>query len=521
MSSDNDFSRMLKELQEQQPHLFEPNASPPLTAQQLAGPSSGLGDLPLLYPDRAPGLSPQPLFGDDLSSDAQQSGAAGLSEADLCERYIATHQPLVYERGRFWRMRFPNRPWEPIPEDHIAAELLACLYLNQDEGPDPTRHRLASVLSLLKLRLGAVVAAGRFDNTTGLIPFPSCIWPMHGGHLNADPYHHESFVATTLPYDFDRSARCPAWLNFLAATVPDDASFLQEFAGYCLTTETRYETSLWVCGGPSSGKSTLLHGLQTLLGPFAAPLSLTHLQQHTLDPDPLVGKRLLFVDEAPPTLTDVPNLTAIIDGAPLFLSRTRGRQEAVRLHAKLVLSFNGLPEAGPAYDSLYRRAAVVFCPPRPPASPPDHDLKDRISEEGPGLFNWAWQGWHRLMYRGYFEPPATMLAGALRLRLAAASPRYFVDQCCLRDPDARTGAAELIAAYGAWCKQQDLPPLKARRLADHWRDLGFERHLIHGRYWWHGVQVVQRAVSEGIGEATLAHPPRIAPPPSQTEPSNA
>ena len=56
--------------------------------------------------------------------------------------------------------------------------------------------------------------------------------------------------------------------------MPKAASFLQEFAGYCLTTDTAHEIAVWLHGPPGSGESTFIEGLKGMLGPRAGLLGL-------------------------------------------------------------------------------------------------------------------------------------------------------------------------------------------------------------------------------------------------------
>lgn len=427
----------------------------------------------------APDRGPEP------AAPATPLSASQLSEADLVDEFLRGHQPTVFANGRFWRRPFPKRPWQPLDDDQIAFEVLGTLQCHQSRAVAPTRGRLQSILELLRLRLAAQVTPGEWDDSRGYLPFPRFALPLAGSPDDAVEYSDDAlpFVATTLPYDYDAAAECPHWLAFLHDTVPHALDFVQEFAGYCLTTHTHHELSLWVCGAPAGGKSTFLHGFQTLLGDFAGRLSLPDLARRRVDPSALAGKRLLLVDEAPPDFASIPALASIVDGTPFHLAHPHGLPFQVHTHAKLLLGFNGLPAVEPRYGSLYRRAAVLLFPPRPAGSD-DPRLKDRIGHEGPGLFLWAWRGWQRLVQRGRFQPPETMLAAANHLRLALTGPAAFVAQHCLVDPNARASATELARAYRAWCQAQDLPVLSAKALATHWADFGFERlHTRDGNIW--------------------------------------
>jgi P4 family phage/plasmid primase-like protien len=437
---------------------------------------------------------------------ARAAPASELTEADLVDAYQRDHQPTVFANGRFWRRPFPKRPWQPLPDDQVAFELLGVLQQNQAHAVSPSRARLQSVLELLRLRLAALVPPGEWDDARAYLPFPNLAIPLAGSPDAALEYDDDAlpFVATTFPYDYDAAAECPHWLAFLHATVPHALDFVQEFAGYCLTAHTHHQLSLWLCGAPAGGKSTFLHGFQTLLGDFAGLLSLPDLARRRLDPAALAGKRLLIVDETPPDFTGASALVPLIDGTPFHLVEPHGLPFQVQTHAKLMLGFSGLPSPDGRWSSLYRRAIPLLFPPRVPGSD-DVALRERIGQEGPGLFQWAWRGWRRLLQRGRFQPPATLLAAAERLRLATASPRDFIAQHCVRDPDARSQALHLNRAYLAWCDAQGIPAVSAYALAQQWRNLGFDRRIINGVTFWCGVKLVTLEL------AAPAQPPRSLP----------
>ncbi len=414
-----------------------------------------------------------------------------LTEADLCERYIETHQPTVFAEGRFWRC--PNRRvWEPVPDDLFAREVLDTLTGCQDEGPAPHPRSVAAITALLRLRLAECDPA-HWDQPVLGLPFPTQLLELdHGEWHDLAPGR---YIATTLPFAYDYAAQAPAWQQFLQSTIPAAAPFLQEFAGYCLLPDNRFELSLWLYGPPQSGKATCLLGLQTLLGPFAAHLPLADLAARRLDPALLARKRLLVCHEPPLQPATARPLDALVSGEPLSLQRLHQASVSVRAQARLALTFHTFPAHDPAFASLYQRAALVIFPGLPPGAA-DPSLKARIAAEGPGLFNWAFAGLRRLLTRGRFEPTATLLAATELLRLTHRAPEAFVAQCCHRDPNAITQASHLHHAYVNWCQRLGLQPMSAKKLAAEWERLGFIRHRPKSISHWHGVELLPHALPD-------------------------
>jgi putative DNA primase/helicase len=420
---------------------------------------------------------------------AAASAPPPLSPGDLCDRYIDTHQPTVYAEGRFWRCPNPARPWQPVPDSLIAREVFDTLQTTQAEGLAPSPQHIAAVIGLLRLRLDQV-APGYWDNPVGFLPMQSSLFAEAAFEFT--PYTPEHYIATALPYDYDAAARAPAWQHFLDTTIPEAAPFLQEFAGYCLLPRNHHELSLWLFGPPTSGKSTCLLGLQTLLGPFAGTLTLEEVASRRLDPAFLHRKRLLVCHEPPVDLATVGFLRRLVAGQPLTFQRPYRASVTVRSSARLALSFHTLPSLAAPFASLYHRAALVVFPGRP-HDQYDRTLKARIAQEGPGPFNWARQGLRRLQQRGAFDPPATMRAAAERLRLTHDAPAVFLQERCTRSPQGRTQAVHLHHAFVAWCQEIGLAPISAKALANEWQRLGLIRSRLSGISYWSGVDLLPSA----------------------------
>jgi putative DNA primase/helicase len=414
---------------------------------------------------------------------------APLSAGDLCDHYIAGHQPTVFAEGRFWRYAYRHGPWQPVPDPLIEREVFDTLQSTQAEGLPPTPQRIAAVIALLRLRLDEV-APGHWDNPVGFLPLRSNLLAEDAFEFTT--YTPDHYVATTLPYDYDASAQAPAWQHFLETTIPEAAPFLQEFAGYCLLPGNAHELSLWLYGPPASGKATCLLGLQTLLGPFAGVLALEEVAARRLDPAVLHRKRLLICHEPPVDRATVGFLRRLVAGQPLSFRRPFRASVTVQSSARLALSFHTLPSLDPQFASLYHRAALVVFPGRPHGQH-DPTLKARLAQEGPGLFNWARAGLRRLQLRGGFAPPATMLAAAERLRLTHAAPAVFLQQCCALSPNGRAQAAHLHHAFVAWCQQLGLQPISSTVLAREWQRLGLIRHRLAGVSYWFGVELLPAA----------------------------
>ncbi len=114
-----------------------------------------------------------------------------------------------------------------------------------------------------------------------ILVFRNCALVTSGDMHTAD--HSPEHMATVgLPYDYDGNACAPTW-DYVVQDLLDQGGrdFLQEWFGYCLTTSTKHQITLWLVGPRGGGRSTIIRGAETMLGGtsgLAGSLGLTQLQ---------------------------------------------------------------------------------------------------------------------------------------------------------------------------------------------------------------------------------------------------
>src|ERR671913_1090273 len=158
-------------------------------------------------------------------------------------------------------------------------------------------------------------------------------------------------------YHVASSAKAPAWERFLREVAGEDvAPFLQEFAGYALTTDTSHELALWLYGPPGGGRSTFLAGLGAMLGPRAGLLGLSEIQRNRFALADVPGKTLLTATEQPAGYMKASYvLNALISGDKLKVEEKFKPAYDVYPRAKVLWAMNELPRVPSANDGLFRR----------------------------------------------------------------------------------------------------------------------------------------------------------------------
>jgi putative DNA primase/helicase len=405
------------------------------------------------------------------------------TDDELRDRWLSRRQDVAYGLGEFRAYSFGI--WRPVPLDGIRDEVMTVLEAAKANGIRPTAGRLTSVLELARIKVS--VPDQKWDADPNLLVCANGTLNIVSRELLAHAPEHRATSA--VPYAYDPNAEAGTWQFYLATTIPDIAPFLQEFSGYCLTTDTSHELAIWLFGPAGSGKSTFIIGLQAMLGPRAGALGLADIERSQFALAALPGKTLVVATEQPALYIRVSNvLNSIISGETIVVERKYQDAILIKPRAKILWAMNELPRVD-AGNGLFRRVRVVRFPAREEEQNPT--VKELIATEGAGILNWALDGLARLRARGRFEVPEQVEQASEHFRSTNDVPALFVSQICSTGPEYRTQSADLYEAYRTWCKANGHREQSSTSMADEWERLGFSKIKAAGRAYWIGVGLVE------------------------------
>jgi putative DNA primase/helicase len=354
------------------------------------------------------------------------------------------------------------------------------------EKVQPTANLLASVAKLA--RVVVAVPDEEWDADPDVLVCENGTLHVPTQELGPhDPDHH---ATSGLPYDYDPEAIAPTWGRFLGDFVDaETAHFLQEFAGYALTTDVSHEVALWLFGAPGGGRSTFIAGLEAMLGERTGTLGLGEVERSRFALADVPGKTLLTATEQPAGYVKASYvLNALISGDKLKVEEKFKPAYDVYPGSKVLWAMNELPRVPSANDGLFRRVKVIEIEPIP-GGERDPQIKERIKEEGAGILNWALEGLARLRMRGGFEVPASVKGATARWRETNDVPAMFVAEECKINQEKSERSTALYGRYTFWCKENGHKPKSSTQIAEDWRRLGFERKRDKQGVYWRGVEL--------------------------------
>jgi P4 family phage/plasmid primase-like protien len=440
---------------------------------------AGLGDSLVL----AAGLKQHDDVGKEDGSDAKPRP---LDDLALAQRWLYKHKNLRFsEHG--W-LHYKDGYWRRVEDGLISRSITK--HVGSIPDLKVTANRVHSVTKLAEAQ--SYVKTDQWDAKRHIIVCAN-------GTLDLDTFElrdhrPEDYALGGLPFDYDPNAVAPAWNHFIGGHLGEEKwRFLQEFAGYCLTTDTSYEIALWLVGPAGSGKSTFLEGIGRIMGDRLGNLSLADIERSAFALENIVGKTLLTATEQPSMfIRQVDILNALISGEPVKINRKNKAIIDVRPVAKLAWAMNAKPRIREEGNGIFRRLQIVEFPELDPHKR-DPNVKQRIMQvEAAGILAWAVEGLKRLRSRDGFVVPPSVSAAVKEFEYVNDPPRQFFDEMCEPGDDHdHVGKKELYDAYALWCKHYGFKPKAVNQIREDWLRLGLKEGAVHGKRHYKRVKLVE------------------------------
>lgn len=244
------------------------------------------------------------------------------------------------------------------------------------------------------------------------------------------------------------------FLAFLEQVLPDAdvRSRVQEYVGYTLLADARYQRAQFWLGEGANGKGVLANIVQALHGRIAA-MALDQLAGFHLSV--LVGASLVYVDEVPRKPIDEQRLKSMIAGERIAVDRKYRDPVSIHVRGKWLVLGNNLPAITDHSVGFWRRWDIVPFSVTIPERGRDPLLAKTIIDcELSGVLSWALDGLVRLQRRGSFDPvmPNAMVSMLHEAKADTNSVVAWIDDCEVQCMTVcSTSKERVFEHYRAWC----------------------------------------------------------------------
>lgn len=247
------------------------------------------------------------------------------------------------------------------------------------------------------------------------------------------------------------------WYTFLDTLWPNDpeaVAVLQMMFGYLLTQSTHLQKVFLLVGPPRSGKGTILKVLTNMLGRrnVCSPRLRDLAKDFGLAS--MIGKQAALVGDARLTgridqaeMTE--NLLSISGEDAVSINRKNKSYWEGRLKVRFVICTNVVPMVSDASGAVASRFVALVMK-HSFLGKENHRLQEDLSEEMPGILNWAIEGLRQLEACGRIESPASARETLNELDELSSPVKAFVSERCRTGPSVRIPTSSLYEAWRHW-----------------------------------------------------------------------
>lgn len=419
-----------------------------------------------------------------------------LARVFLNQRAVSPTMPGI----RYWREEWHEwvgLSWRSVPESNLRAELTRAIKQEFDrinlagqsetaEGEPPKANRVTQslVTNVLGAMQGECILDGRVDAPFWIgdedppIPHPASeLFTVSNGVLHIPTAAEEPedvqylfdptpalFTPNSVYYPYSRDSAAPVnWIGVLRSQWPNDQAsidMLQEWFGYCIQPETRYQKMLMMVGPPRSGKGTIATVLEKIIGEancVGVKLS-TFGQQFGLWC--MVGKTLAKVDDArlshrSNTAEIIESLLSITGEGTQTIDRKNLPAYTTRLRTRIMVLTNEIPDLRDASGAFTSRCLMLRTT-RSFLGSEDTHLADKLDAELPSILRWALRGWLRLKKNGRFTTSELSQEMSDEVNRVTRPAWVFLEERCLCGSHRTARASDIYAEWKTWCEEQGI-----------------------------------------------------------------
>ena len=390
------------------------------------------------------------------------------SESQVADEIILKHQLLYVNNVGFYEWN--SRVWQFLPD------LMVENYADDTYGKRfSTYNRVKAVKNLLKSRSVTEIA---FDRNP-VLTFQNGTLEIETGRFR--DFSQADYCSIIMDYAYDPEAKCPQWERFIEDVTDEEprrAENLQFIAGYTLFSDCRHQKVFILVGNGGNGKSVYLEIIQKLFGDN----NVTHVEPTGLAKE---FERIRLKDSLLNIGSDINSdfskgeirewLLKVADGTSVQACYKGLNHIDFIPRCKLVYACNALPTAE-IINGLNRRMQFIDFPcqyvetPDPSnrkQKPRDINILKKLSDELPGIFNWAYEGYKLLTTVGYFTDTPEQQTLMTQFEEASNPVSVFCGERIFQGTVSRD---DLYRWYTNWCEDTGHRPLSRERFMPKFRD---------------------------------------------------
>lgn len=407
--------------------------------------------------------------GPDSKEPDQHSFAMAILERHGRENLLATAaHTFQWDGAGVWR----------VLDERALKKLVQSVLV--EIGVKVSRGLVDAVTEVLKTEIYIPYHEWNYD--PDVINFKNGELRYRAGQWVLEEHCREHYLATQIPHSYDQVAKAPLFQKFLNEIFDGDEdadekiTLCLEMIGYSLVSHARYEAFILLIGKGGNGKSVLLHILALIVGKKNIAAVTPSKFSVSSDRAHLYNKLINLVTEIPEgiKIADA-ELKSITSGELITASSKYGHPFEFSPIATNWFAANHMPYTSDHSDGLFRRAFIIWFNKKfERGKNADPKLKDKLEKEVQGIIALALDAYGKVIERdGKFTEPASSSAAKEEWKYEVNQVEQFVDEMCIRDPNARTVSAEVFSAYKGYADEMGFRRLNHNSLTRRLKMSGF------------------------------------------------
>jgi putative DNA primase/helicase len=298
-----------------------------------------------------------------------------------------------------------------------------------------------------------------WDHDPLLLGTPAGTVDLRTGLLR--PSHQDDGITKLTAVAPLETTDCPLWLKFLDDATGGDRDlirFLQQWAGYSLTGDTREQALVFIHGPGGNGKSVFLNILTGILKDYATTAAMDTFtaskgNRHSTDVAYLRSARLVTASETEEGRAWAESRIKQLTGGDSITARFICKDNFTFIPTfKLTIVGNHQPVLRNVDEAARRRFNIVPFTRKP--EQPDRHLEKKLRAEWPGILRWAIEGCLDWQRNGLVRPASVTTATQSYFEEQDLF-RQWLDEECEINPEASymwERSADLFASWSAYAK---------------------------------------------------------------------
>lgn len=323
------------------------------------------------------------------------------------------------------------------------------------------------------------------------IPFQNYVLDTES--LITYPHNPEMDLLYALPYDYEPTATCPKWLNFLEQVLPSaELRFvLQEYLGLLFVNRdrTKLEKMLILYGGGANGKSVVFETIIRILGEENCSMydmaQLTRGKASEANLADIDGKILNYASDLDPHDFSGGIAKRLISGEKMQARKLYKDPMVLKMIPLFIANANELPETTDRTKGFFRRMLILPFNVTIEEEKQDKQLSTKLRDEYPGILNWILEGTVRIVKNGInFTPSKDVEKASEEYKIIQDSVYGFIITNRLKKSEEKGCVKYLITnndlheQYEKYCNEVTKKPYGKNRFLQIFKSQGFQSYKL-------------------------------------------